>query len=282
MSDEPTNRANGRIRTLMIGVLIMTTTPSLARQSDHDVVASMDLQFQAAVKRNDAETMSRILHPDFVLVLGNGKLVSRAELLAEARDTVNIYEEQDEEPGTQIVRVFGDTAVVTAKLWIKGRAAGRDFDRKLWFSDTYVRTVDGWRYAFAQASSPLPDTVPASDVDAASRAFDDAQYRQDGASLERMLAADFRVIHASGKVGDRRDFMAGFTDPSVKFEPFEIKDRTVLVLGGDAALVSAEGAIRGTNRGKPMAERFRYAHLFRRRGNGWEVVYVQVTPLPAQ
>ena len=63
-----------------------------------------------------------------------------------------------EEPGTQKVRVFGDTAVVTALLWNKGtRDGGKTaFDYKLWFSDTYVRTPAGWRYVFGQASIPLP------------------------------------------------------------------------------------------------------------------------------
>ena len=48
------------------------------------------------------------------------------------------------------------TAVVTAKLWLKGASDGKAFDRKLWFSDTYVRTPTGWRYAFGQASLSLP------------------------------------------------------------------------------------------------------------------------------
>ena len=66
------------------------------------------------------------------------------------------WERQDEEPGTQKVRIWGDTAVVTAKLWLKGTREGKAFARKLWFSDTYVRTPKGWRYAFGQASLSLP------------------------------------------------------------------------------------------------------------------------------
>jgi hypothetical protein len=31
------------------------------------------------------------------------------------------------------------------------------FERKLWFSDTYVRTAGGWKYVLGQASLPLPD-----------------------------------------------------------------------------------------------------------------------------
>jgi hypothetical protein len=41
------------------------------------------------------------------------------------------------------VRVWGDTAVVTARLWVKGVNHGASFDRHLWFSDTYVRTRKG-------------------------------------------------------------------------------------------------------------------------------------------
>ena len=47
---------------------------------------------------------------------------------------------------------------MTALLWLKGtRDSGKTpFDYKLWFSDTYVRTPQGWRYAFGQASLALP------------------------------------------------------------------------------------------------------------------------------
>jgi hypothetical protein len=62
-------------------------------------------------------------------------------------------------PGTQTVRLFGkDTATVTALLWLKGarKKDQKQFEYKLWFSDTYVRTREGWKYAFGQASLRLP------------------------------------------------------------------------------------------------------------------------------
>lgn len=128
------------------------------RADDSAIVAGLDLAFQAAVKRNDVEAIEEILHEDFFLVLGNGTVVSRDELLNSARRKEVAYEIQDEDPGTQTVRLWGDTAVVTARLWIKGLKDGAAFERRLWFSDTYVRTPSGWRYAFAQASLPLPVT----------------------------------------------------------------------------------------------------------------------------
>jgi len=123
---------------------------------DRRAVAELDTAYQAAVKRNDADAMARILHPQFVLVVGTGKAYNREDLLASARNADITYEQQDEEAGTQVVRVWGDTAVVTALLWIKGTRKGEALERRLWFSDTYVRTKDGWKYVFGQASLPLP------------------------------------------------------------------------------------------------------------------------------
>ena len=128
-----------------------------APHTDRDAVAQIDRNYQDAVKRNDAEAMQKILHPDFLLVLGDGRRFGRDDLLKDARRGRFIYELQDEEPDSQSVMVWGDTAIVTAKLRLKGLNDGKPFDRTLWFSDTYVRTDRGWRYLFGQASLPLPD-----------------------------------------------------------------------------------------------------------------------------
>jgi ketosteroid isomerase-like protein len=137
----------------------MVAGASSATDDPVAVVAALDVEYQAAVERNDWETMDRILHPEFTLVLGNGDVYSRADLIASARDRHIEYEKQVEMPGTQTVRVFGNgTATVTALLWLKGtrKKDASSFEYKLWFSDTYVRTKDGWRYAFGQASLRLP------------------------------------------------------------------------------------------------------------------------------
>jgi len=127
-----------------------------AAPDDRAIIAGLDTAYQAAVKNNDAATMDRILHQEFVLVLGDGRTASRDDLLNEARSKRITWEHQEEEAGSQTVRLWGDTAVVTAKLWVKGKHAEGAFDRWLWFSDTYVRTPEGWRYAFGQASLALP------------------------------------------------------------------------------------------------------------------------------
>jgi hypothetical protein len=149
---------------MLLGLAVIATTLAapviLARtESDAELLATLDTEYQLAVERNDWKTMDRILHPDFTLVLGNGAVYSREDLIASARDVHITYEKQVEVPGSQKVRMYGkDTAIVTALLWSKGtrQADGSVFEYKLWFSDTYVRTGKGWKYAFGQASLKLP------------------------------------------------------------------------------------------------------------------------------
>src|SRR6266581_1041179 len=143
---------------LMIIALSFGAATHLNASSEEDAkaVAALDTKYQAAVKVNDAASMDQILADNFTLVTGRGAVFSKADLLDAARKKEVTDERQDEEPGTQQVRVWRDTAVVTALLWIKSAQGGKPADYKLWFSDTYVRTPTGWRYIFGQASLPLP------------------------------------------------------------------------------------------------------------------------------
>ncbi len=144
---------------LLIGLAMNTINPALASvDDDKKAVAALDTRYQAAVEKNDAETMARIHHESMILVLSNGTVLTGAFLEKRARDKAITFEQQVEVDNSQTVRAWGDTAVVTAKLWLKGtRANGEAFNYKLWFSDTYIRTPTGWRYAFGQAGAPLPE-----------------------------------------------------------------------------------------------------------------------------
>jgi len=127
-----------------------------SRADDESTVAALDAQYQEAVKKNDPATMAPILADDFVLVSGNGRKQTKTDLLKESSSGEYTYEHQEDTDRS--VRVWDDTAVVTALLWAKGTHQGTSFEYKLWFSDVYVRTPAGWRYVFAQASRPLEAT----------------------------------------------------------------------------------------------------------------------------
>jgi ketosteroid isomerase-like protein len=147
-------------------VLVLAAAGSVAATdaaaADEAAVAALDAEYQAAVARNDAATMDRILADDMVLVTGRGAIYTKQDFLNEARGGGYVYERQED--SNRKVRVRGDTAVVTALLWARGTHEGKPFEYRVWFSDTYVRTSSGWRYWFGQSSLPLPpQAVPQAD-----------------------------------------------------------------------------------------------------------------------
>jgi len=134
------------------------------------------------------------------------------------------------------------------------------------------------------ATAPAAAQAPSdnAEVRAAAQAFDDAQLHGDRAVLERMLAPDYLLVHGSGRVGDKKDFIDGFTDPNTHLDPFDIKDRLLIRPTADTAVVGGDAWISGTDHGKAFKQHFRYSDMFAKRNGQWVVVYTQVTPLPAQ
>jgi ketosteroid isomerase-like protein len=139
-------------------MMTLATLATAANPTDEAIAAvvALDIEYQAAVERNDAAAMARVLADDFTLVTGAGKRYSKGDLIAEARSGETVYEIQ--RASERSAKAWGDTAVVTALLHARGRAEGKAFEYRVWYSDTYVRFADGWRYVFGQSSLPLPPT----------------------------------------------------------------------------------------------------------------------------
>jgi ketosteroid isomerase-like protein len=149
-----------RCRNLLAGLVVTAACISASADSaiDEKTIAALDSEYQLAVKNNDAGTMARILSDDFILIWGTGQTFAKTDLLSKARAKEIVYEQNEDTNKT--VRVWGNTAVLTSKLWAKGVDGGKSFDWHVWFSDTYVRTPSGWRYVNGFASLPLEFLPP--------------------------------------------------------------------------------------------------------------------------
>ncbi len=156
----PGGRLQRRVRAMRTAVYILAGMGAIGpisaadHQDDQETLAKLDMEYQKAVERNDTRTMARILADDFILVLGDGTTLTKDDLLKDASSGKTKYQHQAD--FNRAVRVWGDTAVVTAKLWLKGLEDGKQVDYCQWFSDTYVRKPTGWSYVFGQASLALP------------------------------------------------------------------------------------------------------------------------------
>jgi ketosteroid isomerase-like protein len=145
---------------IVAGLIVsgLALAPAVAARAtdveDRRTLAALDTKYQKAVEQNDAKTMAEILADDFVLVEGDGKRSTKADLVNDAKSGKTHYSHQDDSERT--VAVIGDTGVITAKLHATGLEDGVRVDYLQWFTDVYVRTRNGWRYYYAQASLSLP------------------------------------------------------------------------------------------------------------------------------
>ncbi len=118
------------------------------------------------------------------------------------------------------------------------------------------------------------------DLTAFADAFDAAQIAQDRAALEAMVADDLVFIDGDGRRLGKSDFIAGWTGAEDDYDPVTLADRVVVPLGPGAGLASAETTLSGRAAGKPFAVRIRFTDIFRRKGDSWQAVHIQVTRLP--
>ncbi len=142
------NRARHPVELILCGLAL--TAAMAAHASDADdrrILAALDTKYQKAVLENDADTMAEILADNFVLVEGDGKRSTKADLVNDAKSGKTHYEHQeDSERNDSSVRRYGGDHRET--VGERGIEDGEKVDYKEWFSDIYVRTPKGWRYFF--------------------------------------------------------------------------------------------------------------------------------------
>ncbi|MBX3565812.1 MAG: nuclear transport factor 2 family protein [Sphingomonas sp.] len=121
---------------------------------------------------------------------------------------------------------------------------------------------------------------PNAEILRAADAFDAAQLTQDRAAMDKLVDDGLIFIDGSGKRQGKTDFIEGWMNQGDKYDPLVLVDRTITLLGPDAAVVSAETELTGESGGKRFASRFRYSDVFRRVGDVWRAVLIQVTRIP--
>lgn len=131
--------------------------------------------------------------------------------------------------------------------------------------------------AFSTASAPaLPRELARAAAD-----YDAAQVAGDRAALERYLASDYMLVNGAAEVENKAQLIADFTDPAFKLNPYRV-DHPIVRSWPGGAVLAGEVELTGTSAGKPFAAHTRFVDVWRLRGNKWQVVYTQVTRVPAK
>ena len=126
-------------------------TPATSHDQDiiHQVL-ELERQSKEASIRRDAVFAERMLTDDYVAIGPLGQVVTKSETIA-ARKTAQLrYDSID--LSEVVVRIYGNTAIVTARAEVKGKDLGEDFSGPYRFTRVWVKRNGQWQTASYQAT----------------------------------------------------------------------------------------------------------------------------------
>ena len=138
---------------LSLAVVLLAPAPVHAAD-DAPRLRNLERELNRAIATRDARRVTDLLSDDWILVSGAGKVKTKADILAEMAEPD--LEFQDIDTRDVMVRVWGDTAVITGTLHQRYRLRGKQAEVTLRYSDTWTRAGDGWRQVSGHATR-LPD-----------------------------------------------------------------------------------------------------------------------------
>lgn len=133
-------------------LFLLAVCPSAARAQDAaKAVEDLERELVAAIAKTDLATYDRIVADDYVVVDASGRDVPKSEVLASYRSGTRHYTNLEifDVKG----RVFGETAIVSARTKGLRREEGKDVPNDVRYVRVYARRDGRWR-AVAQMSTP--------------------------------------------------------------------------------------------------------------------------------
>ncbi len=114
-------------------------------------IIAIEKAWNQAYKLRDKKALGEILHDSIVLVNDDGSLQSKSTFLASI-DAAKPSDQQQAEPESISVHVFGDVAIATGVFREKGVENGKAYVRRNRFVDTWVGKNGTWVCVAASAT----------------------------------------------------------------------------------------------------------------------------------
>jgi len=119
-------------------------------QSTIKEIVEMERQAKEASLHRDPEFSQRTLAEDYVAITPLGQVTTKQDTVSARKSGQLRYEAID--VSDMVVRVYGDTAVVTARADVKGHQLGEDFSGPYRYTRVWVRRTGHWQAVSYQAT----------------------------------------------------------------------------------------------------------------------------------
>ena len=130
--------------------------------SEQEIRSIMEQSRQAQVK-GDTAALGRLLSDQFAFTNSRGEVRTKAQMLSDLKSGAVKYEELTRD--ALKVRFFGDTAIATAQVTVKGQRNGEDMSGRYRGTWVLVKSQGRWQVVSAQ-TTPVAETSMAGSQDA--------------------------------------------------------------------------------------------------------------------
>lgn len=134
-----------------IGVILLSLAgaASLAQTADQATkskIAALEQLWNQAYKSADTKALDSILDDAIVLVNDDGSVQTKAEFLAGVKSSASQPSAQQQQvaPESLNVEVYGNVAVATGVMRVKGIENGKSYTRRERFVDTWLLKRGNW------------------------------------------------------------------------------------------------------------------------------------------
>jgi ketosteroid isomerase-like protein len=106
----------------------------------------LEREFAQAVVSNDATAVGRLLADDWIIVDPDGRIIDKSRFLEVIKSGALSHQKMESDDVR--VRIYENTAIVTALTMSKGKFMGQDFTSVERATDIFVKQNDRWQCVF--------------------------------------------------------------------------------------------------------------------------------------
>jgi ketosteroid isomerase-like protein len=109
---------------------------------------NLEKEFAAAIVKNDPEAIGRFVTDDWIIINADGEVIDKERFLGVITSGTLTHEMMESD--SMRVRVYGDSAVVTALTRTKGKFMEQEFSTHERATDFFIRLDGQWRCVLTQ------------------------------------------------------------------------------------------------------------------------------------
>jgi ketosteroid isomerase-like protein len=132
----------GFLLTLLCAIAGIASGQEASEGAIQSKIIALEKAWNQAYKIGDKKALDEILDKSIVLVNDDGSVQTKTEFLATVHATNS--QEQQVAPESMHVRVFGDVAVASGVMRVKGVENGKSYTRREQFVDTWLYKSGKW------------------------------------------------------------------------------------------------------------------------------------------